>query len=134
MASDSPRAQRLRRMALMVWTTLGVLALVWVFIRVADSVRIIWLPLAFAGGFTLLLNPLVNSLERVHVPRVVGMVFAFLVAGSVIAAIVVLLVPTIREQGTALATTLPNLYGTIVEWLESASESLGFDFGTVWTS
>ncbi|HZI38603.1 MAG TPA: AI-2E family transporter, partial [Acidimicrobiia bacterium] len=112
MAADSPRSERLRRMALMVWTTLGALALVWVFIRVADSVRIIWLPLAFAGGFTLLLNPLVNSLERVHVPRLVGTVFAFLVAGSVISAIVVLLVPTIREQGSDLATTLPNLYGT----------------------
>ena len=118
----------------MVWTTLGALALVWVFIRVADSVRIIWLPLAFAGGFTLLLNPLVNSLERVHVPRLVGTVFAFLVAGSVISAIVVLLVPTIREQGSDLATTLPNLYGTVVDWLESLSESLGVDFGTVWTS
>ena len=134
MATDSTRSERLRRIALLVWSTLGALALMWVFLRVADSVRVIWLPLAFAGGFTLLLNPLVNSLERVHVPRVVGTSFAFLVAGSVIAAIVVLLVPTIREQGADLATTLPNLYTTIVDWLESVSESLGVDFGSVWTS
>src|SRR5690606_38691278 len=122
MAADSARSERLRRMALMVWTTLGALALVWVFIRVADSVRIIWLPLAFAGGFTLLLNPLVNSLERVHVPRLVGTVFAFLVAGSVISAIVVLLVPTLREQDSDLAPTLSILYGTSLIWLDSLPE------------
>lgn len=110
MATDSPRIQALRRIAFIVWTTIGVLALGWVLLRFADSVRIIWLPLAFAGGLTLLLNPIVNSFERVHVPRLVGTVFAFLVAGSVVAATVVLLVPAIREQGTDFAAQLPNLY------------------------
>src|SRR5690554_5118659 len=129
MASDSPRAQRLRRMALMVWTTLGVLALVWVFIRVADSVRIIWLPLAFAGGLTLLLNPLVNAFERVRIPRLFGTLIAFLLTGGVVTATVVLLVPAVRQQGSEFAAALPNLYGTIVSWLHSLSDTFGIDLG-----
>jgi predicted PurR-regulated permease PerM len=134
MNTDSARAQALRRIAFIVWTTIGVLALFWVLLRIADSVRIIWLPLAFAGGLTLLLNPIVNAFERVHVPRVVGTVFAFLVASSVVAATVVLLVPAIRQQGSDFAAQLPNLYDSIVEVLHSLSETFGIDLGNVWTS
>lgn len=134
MATDSSRLQALRRIAFIVWTTIGVLALGWVLLRFADSVRIIWLPLAFAVGLTLLLNPIVNAFERVRVPRLVGTVFAFLVAGSVVAATVVLLVPAIREQGTDFAAQLPNLYDAVVDWLSSLSETFGIDLGNVWTS
>jgi predicted PurR-regulated permease PerM len=134
MTPESPRLQRLRRTAFVVWTTLGVIALVWVLLRMADLVRIIWLPLAFAGGLTLLLNPIVNAFERVRVPRVVGTVFAFLVASSVVAATVVLLVPAIRQQGTEFATQLPTLYDSLVEGLHSMSDRFGIDLGNVWTS
>ncbi len=119
---------------MMVWATIGFLLLAWALLRAADSVRIIWLPLAFAGGLTLLLNPIVNALERVRIPRLVGTVFAFLVASSVIAAAIVLLVPAVREQASAFAIQLPSLYDNIVEWLHSLSDTFGVDFGEVWTS
>ena len=131
---EIPRLERLRRFAMMVWATIGFLLLAWAVLRAADSVRIIWLPLAFAGGLTLLLSPVVNALERVRIPRLVGTVFAFLVASSVIAASIVLLVPAIREQGSAFAIQLPSLYDNIVEWLHSMSDTFGVDFGEVWTS
>ncbi|MFP3915993.1 MAG: AI-2E family transporter [Actinomycetota bacterium] len=134
MSTESPRFQTLRRIAFVVWTVLGVLALGWVLLRFADSVRIIWLPLAFAGGITLLLNPMVNAFERVRIPRLAGTIIAFLVAGGIVAATVVLLVPTVREQGADFAAQLPDLYDTVVEWLSSTSESLGIDLGDAWTS
>lgn len=128
------RTEGMRRIGFFVWATLGVVALFWVLLLAADSVRIIWLPLAFAGGLTLLLNPIVNALERMRVPRVAGSVFAFMVAASVVAATVVLLVPAIREQGADFAEALPNLYDNLVEWLRASSEALGIDLGPVWTS
>lgn len=124
----------IRRFGLIVWSVIGVLIVTWAFLQIADSVRIIWLPLAFAGGLTLVLNPLVNGLERIRVPRVVGTVFAFLIAGSAIAAIVLLLVPAVRDQASEFAAQLPSLYDDIVERLRTLSDSMGIDLGPVWTS
>ena len=50
-------SDRLRRLALIVWTAVGVAALLWVFLLVADAVRVIWLPIAFAAGLVFLLEP-----------------------------------------------------------------------------
>lgn len=127
------RQDALRRLALIVWTSIGVLALIWVMLRVADMVRFIWLPLAFAGGLTLILNPIVNAFERIRLPRVIGTVFAFLVAATVVTAIVVLLVPTVREQALDFTAQIPKLYEGVVSALQSLSESLGIDIGPVWT-
>ncbi len=134
MNSPQTRAEGIRRVAFLVWAIVGVLALFWVVLLAADTVRIIWLPLAFAGGLTLLLNPMVNAFERMRIPRVIGTVFAFLVAGSVVAATIVLLVPAIREQGSDFAAALPNLYDNLVSWLSNTSDSLGVDLGPVLTS
>jgi predicted PurR-regulated permease PerM len=134
MPNPLTRAEALRRIAITVWAVIGVIGLIWIFLVVADSVRIIWLPLAFAGGLTLLLNPVVDALERVRIPRLLGTIFAFLVAASVIAATVVLLIPALQEQGTDFAAQLPNLYDGVVRWLNETSETVGIDLGEVWTS
>lgn len=134
MPNPLTRAEALRRIAFTVWATIGVIALVWIFLVVADSVRIIWLPLAFAGGLTLLLNPVVDALERVRIPRLLGTIFAFLVAASLIAATVVLLIPALQEQGSDFAAQLPSLYDGVVRWLNEVSETVGIDLGEVWTS
>lgn len=134
MPASQRRYEAIRRVVLVVWASIGVLALIWIFLMVADSVRIIWLPLTFAGGLALLLNPIVDAFERVRIPRAVGTIFGFLVAASVVAATVVLLVPALREQGADFAAQLPNLYDSVVRWLNDVSDRLGIDLGEVWTS
>ena len=120
---------RLRRLALGIWIVLGAVALLWVMLRVAGNIRIIWLPLIFGAGLVFLLNPLVNALQRARVPRMVGTFFAFsLVVGSLVAA-GFLLVPVIRQQATDFANRLPDLYGTIVTWLEDLGDRFGFQLG-----
>jgi hypothetical protein len=52
MPNPLTRVEALRRIAFTVWAAIGVIALIWIFLVVADSVRIIWLPLAFGGGLT----------------------------------------------------------------------------------
>lgn len=128
------RSERLRRTALSVWTAIGVLVLLWVVWRIAGLVRIIWLPLAFAGGLAMLLNPMVNALERVRIPRIVGTVLAFAVTAGAVTATVVLLVPPVREQASGFAAQLPELWDAIVDWLHTTSDQFGIDLGPVWTS
>lgn len=134
MTAPVNRPEATRRLALIVWAIIGAMVLVWVLLQIADSVRIIWLPLAFAGGLTLLLNPIVDACERGGMPRVVGTMIAFLVAAGVVSATVVLLVPAIRRQSTDFAAQLPNLYDSIVLWFNDISQSLGIDLGETWTS
>ncbi|HSL24690.1 MAG TPA: AI-2E family transporter [Acidimicrobiia bacterium] len=120
---------RLRRVALLIWSVVGALVLLWVFLRVADSVRIIWLPLAFAGGMVFLLNPLVTGLHRRGMPRVVGTFLAFIALAALAVAAGFLLVPLIRRQSAEFASELPNLYEVVVNWLEDMGERFNLDLG-----
>ncbi len=133
MTTDA-RTDQLRRFAIVVWSVIGVLVLGWAALMVADSVRIIWLPLAFAAGLAFMLNPLVDRLERARVPRLVGTILAFLLAAGVMTAVAVLLVPPIRQQASEFSAQVPSLYDSVVDQLRVISNSLGVDLGPVWTS
>ena len=110
--------ERIHRFALLVWSVIGVLALVWLLIRIAESIRIIWLPLAFAAGLVFLLNPLVNYFESRRIPRVVGAFLAFAFFVAVIVAGFSLLVPAIRTQAEAFASSLPETYDVVLTWID----------------
>jgi len=120
---------RIRRLALSIWIAVGGIALMWVFLRLAENVRIIWLPLIFGAGLVFLLNPVVNALQHLRVPRIAGTFFAFLVVVGVLVAAGFLIVPLIRQQATDFAARLPDLYGTIVVWLEDLGDRFGFQLG-----
>lgn len=126
--------ERLRRLAYGVWSTVGIaLILVGVF-WLAAQVKIIWLPLAFAGGLVIILNPIVRALRRVAIPQVISVLFAFVVLGAFVTAIGYLVVPTIQEQSTDFGTQLPSLYDDSIAFLVETGDDLGFDLGPVWTS
>jgi predicted PurR-regulated permease PerM len=122
-------SDRLRRVALVIWVSLGSVALIWIFLQIANSVRIIWLPLVFAGGLVFLLNPLVSALQRLRVPRIVGTFLAFLTLAALVVAAGFLLVPVVQQQSADFAQELPNLYDTILVWLEDTGERLNLDIG-----
>ncbi|MGH8957476.1 MAG: AI-2E family transporter, partial [Acidimicrobiia bacterium] len=109
--------ERIQRFALLVWSVIGILALVWLLIRIAESIRIIWLPLAFAAGLVFLLNPLVNYFEARRIPRVVGAFLAFAFFVAVIVAGFSVLVPAIRDQAQAFASSLPETYDVVLTWI-----------------
>ena len=122
-------SDRLKRVALVIWVSLGSLALIWVFIRIANSIRIIWLPLVFSAGLVFLLNPLVSAFHRLRIPRIAGTFLAFLTLVALLVATGFLLVPVVRQQSADFAEQLPNLYDTILVWLEDTGESLNVDIG-----
>ncbi len=122
-------SDRLRRVALVIWVSLGSVALIWIFLQIADSVRIIWLPLVFAAGLVFLLNPLVSALQRLRVPRIAGTFLAFLTLAALLVAAGFLLVPVVQQQSADFAQELPNLYDTILVWLEDTGERFNLDIG-----
>jgi predicted PurR-regulated permease PerM len=115
---------RLQRLALIVWTTVGAVALAWVFLYVAGAIRFIWLPLAFAAGIVFLLEPLVQLFVRRGMPRVVATILSFLVMIALIVLVSSLVWPTLRAQGEELVTQLPDLYSSVIQWLNDAAARL----------
>ena len=120
-------SDRIRYLALIVWTSVGVVALGWVIIRVADAVRVIWLPMAFALGLVFLLDPSVRWLERRGVSRLVGTFLSFLGLLAVLFALVALVFPTVREQVAEFVERLPDLYVGLVDSLREAALRFGWD-------
>jgi predicted PurR-regulated permease PerM len=107
---------------------IGVLA--WV----ANEVRIIWLPLVFAAGLVIILDPIASAVQRAGIPRLIGTIFAFVVFAGFLVAIGFLAVPTVQEQAAEFGQRLPVLYDETIEFLRETSDDLGVDLGPVWTS
>ncbi len=124
-------SERLRQSALIVWIVVGAIAIIYVALQVADSIRVIWLPIAFAAGLVFLLEPLVKSLERLRIHRLVGAFIAFIVLTAFLIAVVALVFPTVREQALELVDELPNLYTGIIDWARQVGDRFGYDVDTL---
>ncbi|MEX2280313.1 MAG: AI-2E family transporter [Acidimicrobiia bacterium] len=132
--SDVRSTDRMRRAALTVWTAIGSFVILGVLAWAANQVRIIWLPLVFAVGLVIILDPIATAIERAGIPRVVGTVFAFVVFAGFLVAIGFLAVPTIQTQAADFGQRLPVLYDETIALLSDTSDDLGVDLGPVWTS
>ena len=120
-------SDRLRQNAIIVWTLVGVVALGWVLLIIAEAVRVIWLPIAFAAGLVFLLEPAVKVFERLRLPRLVGALLALLVMVAVVVAVGALVWPTVQTQGTEFIQQLPDLYVSVVDWIREVAPNFGLD-------
>lgn len=117
--------------ALIVWTAVGAIALAWVLLLIAGSIRVMWLPLAFGAGLVFLLEPTVRAFDRIGFRRVFSAIFALLALGGLVLALIILVLPTIREQAAALVEGLPDLWTGLIDWLRGLAESLGYNIDDV---
>lgn len=124
---------RIRKLALTVWTVIGLLVLGAALIYGATRVRFIWLPIALAVGVVIILGPFVNRLESFGWHRVLATFVAFLLSVAVLFGIGALVLPAVSQQAGDFAANLPELYAGVVSWIEETATSLGFDIGVVWT-
>ncbi|MGH8872807.1 MAG: AI-2E family transporter [Acidimicrobiia bacterium] len=120
-------SDRLRRIALIVWTAVGAVALGYVTLIVAGSIRVIWLPIAFGAGIVFLLEPVVRAFERMRMPRPVAAILALLALIALVLAIVALVLPTIREQAAEVGQQLPDLYLAGIDWVRDVGGRLGLN-------
>ncbi|MFP5332295.1 MAG: AI-2E family transporter [Acidimicrobiia bacterium] len=132
--TESRTTDRIRRAALIVWTVIGSFVILGTLAWAANEVRIIWLPLVFAAGLVIVLDPIASSLQRAGIPRLIGTIFAFVVFIGFVVAVGFLAVPTIQAQAADFGARLPVLYDESVEFFQDAGDELGIDLGPVWTS
>lgn len=132
--TETRSTDRVRRAALTVWTIIGAFVIIGVVAWAANQVRIIWLPLVFAAGLVIVLDPIASSVQRAGIPRVIGTIFAFVVFAGFLVAIGFLAVPTVQEQAADFGARLPVLYDETIVFLQDSGDDLGIDLGPVWTS
>ena len=105
---------------------MGFVALGYVLLYVAGSIRVIWLPVAFGAGIVFLLEPFVRLLER-RMPRPVAVVLALLAMIGLVIALGALVFPTIRAQAADFGQRLPDLYLAGINWVREVGASIGLD-------
>lgn len=116
---------RLSRMVLIIWGTIGALTLAGFMWWIAERVRIIWLPVVFAIGIVVILNPLVTFLQRLRLPRVLGATVAYVLSLVVLIALGSALSVPVVQQAEEFADRLPEIYEAVYEQVDSIADNLG---------
>lgn len=116
---------RLTRLVVTIWGTIGALILSGFIVWIGGEVRIIWLPLVFATGIVVILNPVVTFLHRLRVPRVIGTVVAYLLSVVVLVGLGSALSVPVVQQFEELAERLPEIYEAIYNQVQSIANRLG---------
>ncbi len=101
---------RLARWALRTWLAIGLLVLVgmlWWLLR--DPLGLVLPPVAIAAVLVYVLNPAVSALSRRGLPRALGALVAYLVAGGLVWSVFAVVGPLLVEQARGLIAELPAI-------------------------
>ncbi|MCE2526932.1 MAG: AI-2E family transporter [Actinomycetia bacterium] len=116
---------RLTRLVFTIWGTIGALLLAGFVVWIGREVRIIWLPLVFAIGIAVILNPVVSLLHRLQVPRLLGATFAYLLSLVVLVGLGSALSVPVVQQVEELADRIPDIYQAIYDQVTLIANRLG---------
>jgi predicted PurR-regulated permease PerM len=99
-----------------------VAALLWGFAWVAQQLSSVLLPLAVAGIIAYLLDPVVDGLERLKVPRMRAILLVFFLGVMLVLVTLWTIVPRLIVEAQTLASQVPQLSDQVVDrtksWLE----------------
>lgn len=108
--ADEQRYRRARLWFLRIWTTIGVLALLWAFGHVfSEPLRLLLPSLALAGILVYLLNPIVKWLERHGLHRILGTAAAYLLVIGAAVGLSFVVLPLLAEQTAELIDQVPDM-------------------------
>ncbi len=121
----SSEGNRLHRIVVIIWGIVGALLLAGFLVWIGRQVRIIWLPLVFATGIVVLLNPLVSRLHRLGLHRTVGATIAYVLSlAALIGLGSALSVPVVQQVGE-LADRIPEVYQAFYVRIEDLAGRVG---------
>jgi predicted PurR-regulated permease PerM len=123
----------LTRVGVGALSVLGVLLLAYATVWVVIRVRVLIAPIVLATVLIYLLNPLVKRFRAVGIPRVVGAVLSFLVLVGVVVLLGFLIVPSISDQASDLASSFPEIYEKSATQIEGIADDLGFGAVELWS-
>lgn len=112
----SNRKERLARVAMTAWATIGWLVLaaaaLWLLAQVAPAL----VPFMMGGVIVLILRGPVNLLEARGLPRALAVALCYLLMFAVIAVLSAFVIPAIGDQLRQLSVDLPGYFAVAAEW------------------
>ncbi len=114
--------ERIRRAGQVSWALVGLAALVALVGLAAWTIRVVWPPLILAGAVVFVLNPVVTSLHRRGVPRVLGTAATYLGIALLLVVLGLLVTPLVTHQSEQLSDEWPHIRRdverTVDDWAE----------------
>ena len=99
-----------------MWATLVLVFVAfgfWLLYRFNQVIFVLFIAIVMGTVF----RPAVNWLHRRGLPRLVGVILVLLLLLALLIGFVLVLVPLIVEQGTAIAAAVPGYYQNLREWM-----------------
>lgn len=127
MSDRTPTESGIRRVGVMAWSLLGTLLLLAAIVWLLLHVRVLLPPVVFAIAIIYVLNPVVTKLQERGLARWMGSCLSYLVLAGVLTLIGFLVVPSIVDQGRALADDFPEIYDNLVADVEELADQVGLD-------
>jgi predicted PurR-regulated permease PerM len=137
-SEEGDRPQRdlnalLTRLGISAWSLVGVAVLVWVVLQILARFDILLAPIVLAVALIYVLNPIVNRLVAVHVPRIIAGFLAFLMLFGVIVLFGFAVAPAITTQASELANRFPEIYEDSATGIEDLVGQIGFGEVDLWS-
>lgn len=124
MKEDNTAVERWKQVALIVWSTIGLIVLIVLFAYIFNSVKSILTPFIYALAIVYILRPVVNFLEERKIPRVIALVLTYLLFLLILALLLLYFIPIIIQQGGEFARHLPKYVKTIQDSLLDYQDKL----------
>lgn len=115
------RAERTDRLQTLLWSGFG-LALLWLLYLLGPILT----PFLLAGILAYICAPLVETLVRRGLPRMLGVVLVMLIAIALLIGLALILLPLVRDESRLLAERLPD---GLALWNEQAAPWLKHNLG-----
>jgi predicted PurR-regulated permease PerM len=122
-----------RRIGVFSWSMIGLALLVALFVYLLVQGRVILAPLLIAVVFIFVLNPLVGSLNRRGVPRVIGTAIGFVIILAGLVLLGFLVIPSIIDQAISFTETFPEIFDNTSDQVSDLAVFIGFDRVDFWT-
>lgn len=126
-------ASLVRRIGLFSWSAIGLALFVALIGWLLIEGRIILAPLLVSVVFIFLLNPIVSSLKRRGVPRVLGTALGFLILIGALVLLGILVIPSIVDQATSFTETFPEIFDNTQQQVSDLIVYFGFEPVDFWT-
>jgi predicted PurR-regulated permease PerM len=122
-----------RRIGVFSWSMIGLALLVALFVYLLVQGRVVLAPLLIAVVFIFVLNPLVGSLNRRGVPRVIGTAIGFVIILAGLVLLGFLVIPSIIDQAISFTETFPEIFDNTSDQVSDLAVFLGFERVEFWT-
>ncbi|MEA2003280.1 MAG: AI-2E family transporter, partial [Actinomycetota bacterium] len=123
----------LTRLGINAWSLVGLAVLTWVVLQILARFEILMAPIVLAIALIYVLNPIVNRLVAIHVPRIIAGFLAFLLLISVLVLFGFAAAPAITAQASELTERFPEIYEDSATEIEALVVQIGFGTVDIWS-